>query len=555
VKASVLVGVTLLAMVANAGAASPDLLIRGGPIHTGVDSRPLAEAVAVRAGRIVYVGDAEGSQTEIGPATRIIELKGAALFAGFTDSHAHLRTLGERQLALNLEDASSIADVQSRLAAYLKANPGHGAVWGAGWIETRWPEHRFLHRADLDAIAPDRPVLLRRIDGHALVANSSALKAAGIDQHTSVPEGGQVGRDDRGELTGILVDSAFRLVDRLRAAPSEDERLADFRAAFATETALGWTSMHSMSVAWADVLLLERLARQGEVRMRIYNCVDEPESEPLFTGGPRSVADGLVVTRAIAEFGIDGALGSRGAALFAPYSDQPGWQGAFTNEPRAMRTVLQRALARGIQVAIHAIGDRGNAIVLDLFQDELATVPKGSPSPRWRIEHAQILRPSDIPRFGQLRVIASVQPSHFIVDFPFAPARLGLERLEAKGAYAWKSLLDSGAVVVGGSDAPWESGNPLIQFYAAVTRRDLQGQSFPHSHPEEALTRTEALKLFTSSAAYARFAEHELGTIEVGKRADLTAFSIDLLTAPVQDIPRGRAVLTIVDGRISYSTL
>lgn len=289
--------------------------------------------------------------------------------------------------------------------------------------------------------------------------------------------------------------------------------------------------------------------------MRIYNSVDAAEAEPLFEGGPRDVADSLVVTRGIAEFGMDGGLGSRGAALFAPYSDEPGWSGAFTNEPEAMRPVLVRALERGIQVAIHAIGDRANATVLDLYQDVFSTLPKGSPSPRWRIEHAQILRPADIARFGPMGVIASVQPSHFVVDFSFAPARLGSERLQARGAYAWKSLLDSGAMVVGGSDAPWEGGDPLVQFYAAVARKDLKGHSFANSHPEEALSRTEALKIFTSAAAYARFAERELGTVEVGKRADFSAFSVDLMTAPTADILKGHAVMTVVDGKIVYSTL
>lgn len=545
----------LLICAAPVHAEPADLVIWGGPIYTGVDARPRVEAVAVRKRRISYIGDRAGARAAIAVKTHIVDLKGAALFPGFTDAHAHLRTLGERLLMLDLEKATSIAQVRERLAAYIAAHPGNSPIWGAGWIETRWPERRFLTRADLDAVAPDRPVLLKRIDGHALVANSAALQAAGIDRHTPVPPGGQIGRDVRGELTGMLADTAFRLVDSLRTAPTGEERLTHLRAAFKLETAYGWTGMHSMSVAWPDVLLLEEIAGQGEVPMRIYNSVDAAEAEPLFEGGPRDVADGLVVTRGIAEFGMDGGLGSRGAALFAPYSDEPGWSGAFTNEPQAMRPVLMRALRSGIQVAIHAIGDRANATVLDLYQDVFSTLPKGGPSPRWRIEHAQILRPADIARFGSMGVIASVQPSHFVVDFSFAPARLGIERLQAGGAYAWKSLLDSGAVVVGGSDAPWEGGDPLVQFYAAVARKDLKGHSFPSSHPEEALSRTEALKIFTSAAAYARFAEHEFGTVEVGKRADFSVFSVDLMTAPIADILKGHAVMTVVDGRIVYSAL
>lgn len=549
------VSAVLLLSVAHAHAETADLVIWGGPIYTGVDVRPRVEAVAVTQRRITYVGDRAGVRSAIGARTRIADLRGAAIFPGFTDAHAHLRTLGERRLMLNLEEASSVAQVREMLAAYITAHPGKNPIWGAGWIETRWPERRFLTCADLDAVAPDRPVLLKRIDGHALVANSAALRAAGIDRRTPVPPGGQIGRDGSGELTGMLADTAFRLVDSLRTAPTREERLTHLRAAFELETAYGWTGMHSMSVAWLDVLLLEELARRSEVPMRVYNSVDAAEAEPLFEGGPRDVADSLVVTRGIAEFGMDGGLGSRGAALFAPYSDEPGWSGAFTNEPQAMRPVLLRALRSGIQVAIHAIGDRANATVLDLYQDVFSTLPKGSPSPRWRIEHAQILRPADVGRFGSMSVIASVQPSHFVVDFSFARARLGIERLQAGGTYAWKSLLDSGAVVVGGSDAPWEGGDPLVQFYAAVARKDLKGHSFPNSHPEEALSRAEALKIFTSAAAYARFAEHELGTVEVGKRADFSAFSVDLMTAPIADILKGHAVMTVVDGRIVYSAL
>jgi predicted amidohydrolase YtcJ len=243
-------------------------------------------------------------------------------------------------------------------------------------------------------------------------------------------------------------------------------------------------------------------------------------------------------------------LGSRGAALFAPYSDATAITGTFVTPPDVMRPVLAKALATGIQVSTHAIGDRGNATALDLFEEAFKAAPDKGAKARWRIEHAQIIRPSDIPRFGADHVIASMQPSHAIGDLHFAPARLGPDRL--KGAYAWKSLLQSGAVVVGGSDAPVERGAPLIEFYAAVARKDLQGFSNADWHPEETLSRAEALKLFTASAAYARFAEADLGTLAVGKRADLSAFSVDLMTAPVADIPKGHSVLTVVDGQVVY---
>jgi len=431
----------------------------------------------------------------------------------------------------------------ARVKAYLAARKPTGPVWGRGWIETGWPEGRFLRKGDLDPIAPDRPVLLVRADGHALVANTAALKAAGIDETTPAPAGGEILKDPDGKLTGMLVDNAMALVRRLQQPPSEADRRAAFEAAFKVEAAYGWTGVHSMSVSWPDVELLETLNGEGKTPLRVYNAVDAAEAGPLFAQGPRNTGDGKVVTRAIKLY-EDGALGSRGAALFEPYTDAPGTTGLVRTPPERMRDAMAKAKAVGVQVAAHAIGDRGNATVLDLMAEQ------GADGLRWRIEHSQIVRPADIPRFARLGVIASMQPSHAIGDLHFAPARLGDGRLV--GAYAWESLLKAGATVVGGSDAPVERGAPLIEFYAAVARKDLSGFSAPNWHPEEALSRAEALKLFTSSAAYARFSEDELGTIEVGKLADLSAFSVDLMTAPEAAIPKGHAVLTVVDGKVVY---
>ena len=529
-----------------------DLVIWGGPIYTAVDAKPKVDAVAVSHGRIAFAGAKAGARALVGPKTRVIDLKGAALFPGFTDSHAHLDGIGERELTLNLEGSRSAAEVTARLKAYLAANKPAGLVDGRGWIETGWPEGRFLQRSDIDAVAPDQPVLLHRADGHALTANTAALKAAGIDETTPAPAGGQILKGPDGKLTGMLVDNAMGLVTKLRHPPTEAERLAAFKAAFRVETAYGWTGVHSMSVAWADVPLLEAMAKRGEATLRVYNMVDFGQAGPLFASGPRATPDGRITTRGIKMY-MDGALGSRGAALFTAYSDAPGLTGTLVTPPETMRPVLAQALAKGIQVSTHAIGDRGNATALDLYEAVFKANPAAGKAARWRIEHAQILRPVDIPRFKADRVIASMQPSHAIGDLHFAPARLGKDRL--KGAYAWKSLLDTGAVVVGGSDAPVERGAPLIEFYAAVARKDLNGFSNPDWHPEEKLSRAEALKLFTASAAYARFAENDLGTISVGKRADFSGFSVDLMAAPEAAIPKGHAVLTVVDGQVVYDKL
>jgi len=530
-----------VALVATPALAQ-NLWISGGPIYTGVAARPTAEVVVVQNGRIAYVGSS-AVRMKLQPGTETIDLKGAALFPGFTDAHAHLYYIGERELSLSLEGSKSAAEAMGRVKAYLAAHKPTGPVWGRGWIETGWPEGRFLNRGDLDPIAPDQPVLLVRADGHALVANSAALKAAGVDETTPVPPGGDILKGPDGKLTGILVDNAMALVRKLERPPSEADRRAAFDAAFRAEAAYGWTGVHSMSVSWKDVGLLEALNAEGKTPLRVYNAVDADQAGPLFSGGPRATKDGRIVTRAIKLY-EDGALGSRGAALFEPYADAPGTTGLVRTPPERMREAMSKAKAAGIQVAAHAIGDRGNANVLDLMAEQKV------PDARWRIEHAQIVRPADIPRFASLRVIASMQPSHAIGDLHFAPARLGEQRLA--GAYAWKDMLKAGAVVVGGSDAPVERGDPLIEFYAAVARKDLTGFSAPDWHPEEALSRAEALKLFTASAAYARFAEAELGTIETGKRADLSAFSVDLMTAPEAEIPKGHAVLTVVDGKVVY---
>lgn len=533
----------VLAALIATPAAAQNLWISGGPIYTGVPERPTAEVVVVQDGRITFVGDPKLVRLKLNPGTETIDLKGAALFPGFTDGHAHLRGIGERELSLNLEGSKSAAEAADRVKAYLDQRKPTGPVWGRGWIETGWPEGRFLERGDLDPIAPDRPVLLVRADGHALVANSAALKAAGIDESTVAPAGGEILKGKDGKPTGLLVDNAMSLVAKLRHVPTEADRREAFQAAFRVEAAYGWTGVHAMSVSWADIPLLEAMNAAGQTPLRVYNAVDVGQAEPLFTGGPRATKDGLITTRAIKLY-EDGALGSRGAALFAPYADAPNTTGLVLTPPEAMKAAMDKAKAAGIQVASHAIGDRGNANVLDLYK------AVGIEDLRWRVEHAQIVRPADIPRFAQMGVIASMQPSHAIGDLHFAPARLGESRLD--GAYAWKGMRDAKVLVVGGSDAPVERGDPLIEFYAAVARKDLKGFSGQDWRPEQALSRAEALKLFTSSAAYARFAEAELGTLEPGKRADLTAFSVDLMTAPEADIPKGHAVLTVVDGKVVY---
>jgi predicted amidohydrolase YtcJ len=549
---------TLFLALLMAGAATTasaqDLLIHGGPIYTGLStgSEPeKVEFVVVRDGRIAYVGPEWGLPSDLSGLTGI-DLKGAALFPGFTDGHAHLDGIGWRELTLNLEGSASVAEAMARLSAWAETHPD-GPIIGRGWIETHWPEGRFLTRDDLDAAAPGRVVLLGRADGHALAASSAALAAAGIDDTTVVPSGGEILKDAAGRPTGLLVDAAEQLVAGLMPQADVEATREAYRAGFRVEAAYGWTGVHFMSAPWRDVPLLEQMAEAGEARIRVYNSVTPDGAEALFASGPRSVADGRVITRAVKMY-ADGALGSRGAALFEPYTDSPGSTGLMQVSGEQIIPVYEAALRAGIQVATHAIGDRGNASVAVWYSRALREVP-ASERPngadvRWRIEHAQILRPADYHWFIDLPIIASMQPSHAIGDFHFAPARLGDARLD--GAYAWHSLVDLGVVVVGGSDAPVERGDPLIEFYAAVARRDIEGFQGPDWRPGEAVDRVTALKMFTLWPAYASFREGELGTIEVGKRADFTAFDIDLMTVPEADILNGHAVYTIVDGVVVY---
>jgi predicted amidohydrolase YtcJ len=543
---------TLALLLASAAwsAQAQELLIRGGKIYTGVAAQPTAEVVLVQDGRIAYVGTEAGLPAFAYAET--LDLRGATMFPGFTDGHAHLDGIGWRELTLNLEGSASVAEAMARLTAWAEAHP-EGPIVGRGWIETHWPEARFLTAADLDAAAPGRIVLLGRSDGHAVVASSTALAAAGVDASTVAPPGGEILKGPDGRPTGLLVDAAEQLVAGL-LPQTDPEALRDaYRAGFRVEAAYGWTGVHFMSAPWRDIPLLEAMAEAGEAPLRIYNSVTPDGAAALIAGGPRSVADGRIITRAI-KYYADGALGSRGAALFEPYADRPGTSGLMQITGDEIIPLYEAALRGGIQIATHAIGDRGNASVAGWYQQALNAVPAPDrphgDDVRWRIEHAQILRPSDYHWFQHLPIIASMQPSHAIGDLHFAPARLGDARLD--GAYAWHSLVDMGVIVVGGSDAPVERGDPLIEFYAAVARADLEGFQGPDWRPGEAVDRATALKMFTLWPAYASFREDELGTIEVGKRADFTAFSIDLMTAPVADIPKGRATLTVVDGVVVH---
>lgn len=539
---------------ADRAEAPASMILHGGPIHTADDTAAMVEAVAVRDGRIVYAGDEAGIDAFRGDETQVIDLQGAALYPGFTDSHVHVLGVGSRERTLNLEGTLSVTELQDRVRTAAEELPDGAVLFGRGWIETHWPEGRFPNREDLDEAAPGHAVILVRADGHALVANSLALERAGITADSVAPDGGEILHGEDGEPTGMLIDTAMGPVRALAGRQEGDERADTYAEGANVMASLGWTGAHDMSVPYSDVDMIEGLAASGRLPIRVYVSVDPDGLAALARVTPRIADDGRVITRAVKMY-MDGALGSRGAALLEPYSDAPGNQGLMLSQEDETLSAFTEALRAGIQMNVHAIGDRGNRLLLDWVEQAYAVVPveeRAIADPRWRDEHTQIVEPSDIPRFAELGVIPSMQPSHAIGDLFFAPDRLGDDRLE--GAYAWRALIDSGVVIAGGSDAPVERGDPRIEFYAAVARRGMDGTQTEQWHPDQAVTRQEALRMFTAWPAYASFREDELGRIAVGLRADFTVFSEDIMTIPEADILTVEPVMTIVDGEVVYSS-
>jgi len=553
--AAAIAGALLCTSLATS-AATPSLLLINGNVYTVDDRHPKAEAVVTANGKITYVGTTAEALKRAPKDAQRVDLHGQTVFPGLTDAHAHLMGIGNRELRFDLQGTTSLEELKSKLAARAKQRPDDPWIIGRGWIESRWQPPVFPTKADLDAVVSDRPVVLTRADGHALVANSAALKRAGIDRNTPNPSGGEILEDAAGEPTGMLVDNAMDVIGKLVPPATEAERMKALEAGAAKYTSLGWTQLHNAGTPWTETELLCRLYQSGQVKLRVYNAIGgpDPDADRLLKQGASIDGCGGRLTIRTIKLYIDGALGSRGAALLEPYSDSPTSRGLYVNEPDTLYPILTQALERGIQIETHAIGDRGNRVVLDLYEKAFNAVPetrRGVVKPRWRIEHAQVIDPADIPRFAKLGVIASMQPSHAIGDLYFAPARLGPDRL--KGAYAWKSLLDSGATVVAGSDAPVEVGDPRIEFYAAVARRSLDGHAGDDWHLEERVSREQALRMLTLWPAYAAFQEKERGSIEVGKQADFTAFSADLMKVPEAEIMKARVTLTVIAGELVYT--
>ncbi len=557
--------VTLLATLILGWAALPepktqtspaDLVFKNGNVYTVNVKKPKAEAIAIKGDRIVFAGSNQQAQKYVGSQTRVIDLQGKTVVPGLADAHQHLSGVGFREMNLNLEGTTSLEDFLAKVKARVdQSKPGEW-VTGRGWIETFWKPPVFPTRWDLDKIAPNNPVFLNRADGHGAVANSAALKAAGIDKTTANPFGGEISKGKTtGEPNGMLLDAAQGLVRRhipgATAADAEQAIILGVKR----NIELGWTQIQDAGGSYQDVDLYKKLYGEGKIKLRVYKAVHGPgpSATRLLSEGPTIGAFDNRFTLRTIKVVSDGALGSRGAALLAPYSDAPDTSGFLTVKAEALRPMLIEALRNGIQVETHAIGDLANRFMLDEYERAFKAVPRAQrkvADPRWRDEHTQVLNLADLPRFAKLDVIPSMQPSHAIGDLHFAPSRVGVARLA--GAYAWQSLIKSGAIIAGGSDAPVERGEPMIEFYAAVARKDQKGLSGEGWHPEEAATREQALKMFTVWPAYAAFEEKLRGSIEVGKLADLTILSADIMKIPEMEILKTRNMMTVINGEIVY---
>ncbi len=542
----------MLAAACGGHAAAPsssraDLVLIGGDVRTMDPAHPHASALAIRGERIAAVGGDDELRAMIGPHTRVIELHGRSVTPGLVDAHAHLYELGQALDEVDVRGLASAADVAARVGAAAGSRAAGEWLLGRGWDQNLWTPKEFPTRAVLDAAVGDRPVVIERVDGHAMWLSSAALRAARIDRTTADPPGGKIVRDAAGDPTGVLVDNAGLLITAAMPVDPADVIERRIRAASAVVIADGLTSVHEMGIEDGVAAVYRTLAASGALPLRVYayKLGVPAKSAALRDEHPEiAPADARFAMRGV-KFYVDGALGSRGARLAADYSDDPGNRGLWVTPPDVLTRAIDDAVAGGWQVAVHAIGDAGNHAVLDAAEAALAAHPGDR---RLRVEHCQVLLPDDVPRFAALHVIASMQPTHATSDMPWAEARVGAARIQ--GAYAWRSILASGATLVAGSDFPVEEPSPLLGLYAAVTRQDRSGNPAGGWYPAQRMTLDEALRAFTAAPAYAAFAERDRGRLAAGMLADVTVFDRALeASAALLDT---HADLTIVGGEIVF---
>jgi predicted amidohydrolase YtcJ len=554
----IVAAISAQARVAQAPAVAPaDLVLINGRIVTVDDGEPEAQAIAIKGSRITAIGSADAIKPSIGSSTRVIDLNGQLAIPGFIESHGHFVGIGEMKMELDLTTAQSWDDIVAMVAqAVQKAKPGEWIV-GRGWHQEKWnarPEPNvegFPTHASLDKVSPQNPVVLEHASGHASFVNGKAMEVSGIKRSTESPAGGDVLRDASGDATGLLRERAQQLVKEPQLSPAA--RSAHLRQVLELANkeviSKGITTFVDAGSPLEVIDGIRSAVDENAVGVRMWVMIRQPNA--AFAAKLKQYrtidhADGHFTVRAIKKI-MDGALGSRGAWMLQPYSDKAGWTGLNTTSLAEIREAAQLAIANGYQLCVHAIGDRANRETLNIFE----TAFKANPAKqdlRWRVEHAQHISARDIPRFGKLGVIASMQGIHCTSDAPYVLARLGPERAE-EGAYVWQKLMKSGAVIANGTDAPVEDVDPIPNFYASVTRIAKDGKAF---YPDQRMTRMEALKSYTINGAYAAFEEANRGSLTVGKYADVTVLSKDILKVPDEDIRSAKVVYTIVGGKVLY---
>ena len=529
---------------------SADLVIINAKVHTMDSKHPSATSVAVVGNKIVAVGSDADTKSMIGPKTRVINAKGKVVTAGFNDAHVHFMETGEQLSSVDLRSAKTPDEFVQRIKDFAAKLPKGRWILGGQWDHENWTPNNLPTAAMIDAVTPDNPVFVNRLDGHMALANSLAMKLAAVNKDTRDVAGGMIVRDASGNPAGVFKDAAMGYIEKAIPDPSFEQKLEAAQAATDYAASLGVTSVQDMS-AGTDIGVYQELMRQGKLKTRVYGCSPLSEYRRWSnTGIHYAFGDAMIRVGCLKGF-ADGSLGSTTAWFFEPYLDAPNSMGL----PRAevtttMKSNIVAADKAGLQVYIHAIGDRANATILDYYEN-VANV-NGPRDRRYRIEHAQHLRQEDIPRFGKLKVVASMQPLHIIDDGRWAWKRLDEKRL--KGTYAFRSLLDSGAVLAFGSDSPVASMNAVWGVYAAVTRRTLDDKNPNGWIPEQKITVDEAVRAFTWGSAYAEFQENVKGTIEVGKLADFVILSDDIFTIDPVKIANVKVLTTVVDGKVVFET-
>jgi predicted amidohydrolase YtcJ len=561
VFAVVLSGLSVQSRGGTAQAPPADLVLTNGRIVTVDDARPEAEAMAISKDRIQALGTVAEITPMIGPNTQVIDLQGQLAIPGFIESHAHFAGIGGAQMQLNLMNVDSWDKVVAMVAeAVSRARPGEW-IYGRGWHQEKWTSRPTVHvegfptHASLDKVSPDNPVLLVHASGHAAFANGKAMELSGIRRPTESPAGGEILRDKNGDATGLLRETAQRLIRRGAGAPPptpEETRARNRRALeLANEEVLvkGITTLQDAGSDFDTIDRMKQMVDEGKMGVRLWVMVrqgNDAIAPKLAQYRMINYGNGQLTVRAIKK-SIDGALGPRGAWLLAPYSDKPESRGLETTKVAEIEETARLAMQHGYQLAVHAIGDRANRETLDIFERAFKANPTKKDL-RWRVEHAQHISAQDIPRFGKLGVIASMEGIHCTSDAPYVLERLGEARAR-EGAYVWQKLMKSGAVVTNGTDAPVEDVDPIASYYASVSRKLTDGKVF---YPDQRMSRMEALKSYTINGAYAGFDEDNRGSLTPGKYADITVLSKDILKIPEDDIPSAKVSYTIVGGKVLY---